>query len=494
MLFSGNRRWLEVIPLIVGGLARWGDCARAELPVWPKAEFGWIDSVAYSPDGKWRASCDFRDNLRLWDVSAGQEVKATGQAAEPQPPAREEYLREQIAGLRKEAKALRAAGRLEEAKQHEEKAEYRQRQLDDLLREKTAPEKPESDNLMVNGSFEKRLGGEPPRDIDTLRPGSQDLLGWEIVDVLPKPNQPRVVERGDRPPDVLANPKTVDWIGPSRWKASHGDHCLDLDGGVRQTMPTKPGECYLVAFDLAGNPEVGPFAQLLRLDIGGCQREFAFDPAGKTTGNLGWTTQHVVFAAGGDRTTLTFLNARPNVHSAGVALDHVVVRPLGAAGRRIRELYERMRRFEQEAEGLRRDGRALEAQQHAERATTYRRQLEQMLQRALPDSAKPQTDRTAEAAAPGEGAWGAVRRPADETPGGQIEAPAAEKLAAMPDPWFPLAADKRFEATEWYNGKSSMYLDDTFLAPLASRREGQAGKDLSLDEETSHGPVRALWK
>lgn len=69
-------------------------------------------------------------------------------------------------------------------------------------------------------------------------------------------------------------------------------------------------------------------------------------------------------------------------------------------------------------------------------------------------------------------------------PAGQREAPAAEKLAARPDPRFPLAADKRFEATAWYNGKSSMYLDDAFLAPVAPRREahkGSAGKDISLE-------------
>lgn len=652
-------------------------------------------SIAFSPDGKRLASCDFNHHLKLWDLTAGEEVKAAGRVATPPQLSREEYLRGQIAGLRKEAAALYASDRLVEAKQHEEKAEYRQRQLDDLLREKAAAEKAESANLIVNGSFEKRRDGQPPSDIATLSPGSQDLLGWEIVDARPKPLRPNAVEGGGANSDVAADVKTVDWIGPARWKASHGGHCLDLDGGVRQTVPTKPDECYMVAFDLAGNPEVGPFVQLLRVDIDGCQREFAFDPAGKTASNLGWTTQHVVFVAGGERTTLTFFNVRPNVYSAGVALDHVVVRPLGAAGPQIRELYERMRRFEREAEGLRREGRALEADQHAEKAATYRRQLEELLQPSPPEGAPPRDSRPEESVAPAEGAWGkalgglrmrlvpgkavftpgervtldllmenagdepkelwqdsdatgerlfpavrlsvatpegeprslrqflplaremsewvppepvprrrlkpgevfrgtivlndwyyqvvkrnepgriteitmerldltqpgayvvraeyhdyaAVRlrdgkgpypalpgvtgasgalvhplellgfdlhqgalsgspaelRPLDDAaayekirleapavtiriaaadPASQPEAPATEKLGSKLDPWFPLAADKRFEPTAWYNGKSSMYLGDTFLAPLAPRREareGQAAKDLSLE-------------
>ena len=202
-----------------------------------------------------------------------------------------------------------------------------------------------------------------------------------------------VIEDVDVKADLATDPKTVDWIGPTRWKASHGDHCLDLDGGVRQTVRTKPGECYLVAFDLAGNPEVGPFVQHLRLDIGQCRQTFSFDPAGKTTSDLGWSRWSVIFAADDDRTTLTFVNARPNMHSAGVALDHVVVHPLGAAGQQIRELYQRMRRFEREAEGLCREGRALEAEQHTEKAATYRRQLEQMLLPMLPDAAKPRKSR-----------------------------------------------------------------------------------------------------
>jgi hypothetical protein len=45
----------------------------------------------------------------------------------------------------------------------------------------------------------------------------------------------------------------------------------------------------------------------------------------------------------------------------------------------LRELYQRTRRFEREAEGLNRDGRELEAQQHSDAAKRYREQFEKML-------------------------------------------------------------------------------------------------------------------
>jgi len=74
-------------------------------------------------------------------------------------------------------------------------------------------------NLAVNGSFEIREPGEPNKHIDTLTPDREDLVGWQVTG------------------------KSVDWIGPTRWKASHGEHCLDIDapGGIKQTLNTTPG-------------------------------------------------------------------------------------------------------------------------------------------------------------------------------------------------------------------------------------------------------------
>jgi len=180
---------------------------------------------------------------------------------------------------------------------------------------------------IVNGSFELRKSGEPPNHIETLKPGSDDILGWGIVDTVPESseNVPNAEQVNDEP----SNRYTVDWIGPTRWKASHGDHCLDLDGGISQTVRTAAGESYEVRFELAGNPELGPMVQTLRLLVNDRQHDFKFNSTGKSTGQLGWVTKRVVFTADKTSTSLTFLNARPNAHSAGVALDNVVIRRLG---------------------------------------------------------------------------------------------------------------------------------------------------------------------
>jgi choice-of-anchor C domain-containing protein len=220
-------------------------------------------------------------------------------------------------------------------------------------------------NLVVNGSFEFRRVGQPNAGIEVLATGSDVLTGWNVV----TPDDSKAVQT-----------HTVDWIGPQRWTASHGKCCLDLDGGIRQLVPTKAGQRYVVTFDLAGNPEAGGMVQHLGVIIDEQTHLFEFDSTGKSKNDLGWASKQIAFTANRERTSLTFLNTRPNAQSAGVALDNVVVRKLAAADReQFRELYLRMRRFEEEADSLWRQHRFLEAQQHAEAAARYRRQFEELL-------------------------------------------------------------------------------------------------------------------
>lgn len=168
-------------------------------------------------------------------------------------------------------------------------------------------------NLVVNGSFESRQEGEPPVNLETLPPGNAGLSGWEIIDS-PTSNE-------------VPAPRSTDWVGPDRWKASHGQYCLDIDGGIRQWVPTAIGTEYELRFDFASNPELGPPPQQLRVLIDDHSTEFGFeDPAGNT-GNLRWTTRFVRFTATNEKTTLTFLNLVPNVQSAGIALDRVEIIP-----------------------------------------------------------------------------------------------------------------------------------------------------------------------
>jgi choice-of-anchor C domain-containing protein len=224
-------------------------------------------------------------------------------------------------------------------------------------------------NLVVNGSFEERNDGLPNNYIETLTAGSDVLAGWEVIG----PDEPP-------PSDSSLGPRTVDWIGPTRWTASEGDHCLDLDSGIRQLLPTQSGKVYRLRFDMAGNPESEPKHQRLQVFVGKHRHEFEFDANGKTERDLGWATKEIEFVADHDRTMLSFVNAKPNGYSAGVALDNVRLVAVGdAETETIRQLYLRMRRFEWEADDLRRQGRVAEAKQHEEKAAVYRRQLEARL-------------------------------------------------------------------------------------------------------------------
>ena len=184
---------------------------------------------------------------------------------------------------------------------------------------------------LVNGSFEIREPGSPPDNINTLKPGCKEIVGWEVIDPHGETPSPERGKQGEWVGDVALRRHTVDWIGPTRWKASHGDHCLDLDGGIGQTICTVFGESYEVRFDLAGNPELGPRVQTLRVLVDDHPHDFTFDSAGKSTGNMGWTTKRVVFTANSDKTALTFLNANPNAQSAGVGLDNVIARRIDPA-------------------------------------------------------------------------------------------------------------------------------------------------------------------
>jgi hypothetical protein len=282
---------------------------------------------------------------------------------------REEYLLGQIRGLIEEARALHGQGRMEEAQQHWDKAAYRAGQLAEYL-SKPMPQPQPADSLITNGSFETRKEGDPQRNIETLQPGSDHLKGWEVIDPQPAPGG------NDQKPPI------VDWIGPERWKASHGLHCLDIDGGIRQSVATNANTVYALQFDMAGNPEIdASIRQLLHVWVDGDTHDFAFDPSGASRTDLKWATRHVLFRGKEPRTSVSFVNAQPNVYSAGVALDNVVLRPVPpAVADQALELSLRATRFEKEAAGLYRDGRTEEAKQHADAANRYRSQLHELLQ------------------------------------------------------------------------------------------------------------------
>jgi WD40 repeat protein len=342
-----------------------------------------LHSFAYFPDRQRIAVMNLVGELAVYDRLTGKKLEwplaaavsdsptpSDASAAHSPPQPRDRYLLSQIGGLLKEADALHLQGRMEEAREHREKAAYRAQQLAELLRQPWAPDAV-GKNLITNGSFEVRATGQPPRNIETLQPESEAIAGWRTFD--PQPRR----DNSQREQDSEHRPLIVDWIGPERWKASHGDYCLDIDGGIRQSISTEIGRTYALKFDFAGNPEAGEtIEQTLQVETFGDKHEFHFDATGGATSDLKWATQMVVFTAKENSTNVRFVNVRPNVHSAGVALDHVSAEQLDpAVAAAAHDLFERSRRFGREAAGLYASGRLEEARQHAKAAAGYRKQL-----------------------------------------------------------------------------------------------------------------------
>jgi choice-of-anchor C domain-containing protein len=165
--------------------------------------------------------------------------------------------------------------------------------------------------LIANGSFEQRLSGEAPEHILTLTPDSTELASWTMVE------------------------GSVDWIGPTRWQPADGRASLDLDapGAIRQKLRTKPGQLYVLSFDMAGNVEMEPALKQLAVTVNGERYEFEFDAGGRTADAMGWARCSIAFRAESETTTLTFANASPIATASGVALDHVSCQPVDAESR-----------------------------------------------------------------------------------------------------------------------------------------------------------------
>mgnify|MGYP005839609693 CR=1 FL=1 len=154
-------------------------------------------------------------------------------------------------------------------------------------------------NLIQNGSFEM---GPNVGAFTTLPAGSTAINNWIVTD------------------------DDIDIVG-TFWQASDGQRSIDLNGlqpgAIAQTFNTTIGQEYLVTFDLAGHPE-GVRIKTMRVEAAGAFADFTFNITGKTTTNMGWTTQSWQFTAIGTQTTLQF-GSLDRSGFRGPALDNVVV-------------------------------------------------------------------------------------------------------------------------------------------------------------------------
>jgi choice-of-anchor C domain-containing protein len=109
----------------------------------------------------------------------------------------------------------------------------------------------------------------------------------------------------------------VDLTGANFWQAADGRQSVDLEGSdsgtIEQPLSTRIGGCYTVTFALAGNPDGGPtvkrgYARVVQHTLGHptVQKNFIFNTAGKSRGNMGYIPQRFRFRAFAPSATLTF--------------------------------------------------------------------------------------------------------------------------------------------------------------------------------------------
>ncbi len=154
---------------------------------------------------------------------------------------------------------------------------------------------------VLNGSFE--LGANPGNNTTLFAVDSASITGW-------------TVQQG-----------SLDYT-EGRWVAADGQRCLDMTGVSGGTLIQSisgftVGQKYRLSFLMAGNPEGGPSTKSLRVSIGTAQRDFTFEGAGRSAGNMGWSGRYLDFTATNATLTLAFTGLNDSLW--GAALDAVSV-------------------------------------------------------------------------------------------------------------------------------------------------------------------------
>ena len=158
-------------------------------------------------------------------------------------------------------------------------------------------------SLITNGSFETAFVN-PGGSFIRLDGGNTSIAGWMVLS------------------------SNIHYVG-TYWPGSDGSRSLDLDGdpgfagGIQQLFRTIPGVQYVVSFDMAGNPELGPTIKHMRVSADDQAAVFTFDITGKTARNMGWQRQTWTFTPNDSTATLQFLSLDGS--GWGPALDNVSV-------------------------------------------------------------------------------------------------------------------------------------------------------------------------
>ena len=122
----------------------------------------------------------------------------------------------------------------------------------------------------------------------------------------------------------------VNLVG-STWTAAEGQYSIELSGssagGIEQAFTTVPGQTYVVAFSLAGQPGGSQPVKTMRIEVDNDSQSFAdftFDTTGKNTFDMGWRMEQWCFAADSTQTTVSFRTTTPT-GTYGAAIDNVQV-------------------------------------------------------------------------------------------------------------------------------------------------------------------------
>jgi len=164
-----------------------------------------------------------------------------------------------------------------------------------------------TNTLDIDGSFEN-----PPGRIGGVYSAGQTFGGWTVVS-------------GDVN-DVL------DFLAGG-WQPADGTTSIDMNGNttgaISRTVPTVPGQSYILSFAYAGNPVGGPNPKTMQASWdGNLLGTVSFNITGHTTANMGWVyTNFIVIGTGSD--ALEFASTVGSQY--GPTLDAVTLIPIGQA-------------------------------------------------------------------------------------------------------------------------------------------------------------------
>jgi choice-of-anchor C domain-containing protein len=178
-------------------------------------------------------------------------------------------------------------------------------------------------NLLINGGLEK----------DATTP----LNTYNLLTLSPTLNNTAL-------PGWSVTTGTVDIVPNTYWQVSEGSYSVDLVGtpglgGIAQSVATVAGTSYTLIFDMAANPEAGPYGEhgttkILRVEALRANgttilaQDFSLTAGTRTTQDMQWVTNAFVFNATDATTTIRLSALTPPNLPAGTTSSIIFTGPV----------------------------------------------------------------------------------------------------------------------------------------------------------------------